>query len=167
MTRIDEESQDPLAGARKRAAWVGTGLLVVAILGALSNFGVLAISSTLRRLKPPPAPPPGMSREDARAWQAGQDAAPAIDACCLGFVSLIYLPVFLGGLKLQQGDGGVLPWTSAILAMLPCSPGFLVGLPVGIWALVVLNDEEVGVALRRPARPARRMQGSDDYPREG
>jgi tRNA A-37 threonylcarbamoyl transferase component Bud32 len=42
------------------------------------------------------------------------------------------------------------PWaaTAAILAMIPWSPGWLVGLPCGIWACVVLGRPTVGAAFR-------------------
>jgi uncharacterized membrane protein len=42
----------------------------------------------------------------------------------------------------------------AILAMLPCSPVFLLGLPIGIWALVTLRRQEVIDAFAaRPTEP--------------
>jgi hypothetical protein len=32
---------------------------------------------------------------------------------------------------------------ASIFAMLPCNPCCLLGLPIGIWALVVLSNEDV------------------------
>ncbi|HTL98657.1 MAG TPA: hypothetical protein VL181_07620 [Holophagaceae bacterium] len=55
--------------------------------------------------------------------------------------------VFMGGSKMKnlQGYGFVL--TAAILAMIPCiSPCCLLGLPIGIWAVVVLVKPEVKAA---------------------
>jgi hypothetical protein len=38
---------------------------------------------------------------------------------------------------------------AAIIAMVPCiSPCCLIGLPIGIWALTVLNDPSVKAAFR-------------------
>lgn len=39
--------------------------------------------------------------------------------------------------------------TSAILALLPCSLVCIIGIPVGVWALVVLLNPEVREAFSR------------------
>lgn len=39
--------------------------------------------------------------------------------------------------------------TASILAMLPCHPGFIIGLPIGLWSLVVLSRPDVKAAFRR------------------
>jgi hypothetical protein len=41
-----------------------------------------------------------------------------------------------------------LAMTGSIIAMLPCSVCCLLGLPFGIWSLVVLNNPEVKEAFR-------------------
>jgi hypothetical protein len=62
---------------------------------------------------------------------------------------LIGVVIFLGARKMQSLQSYGLAMTAAILAMLPCvSPCCLVGLPIGIWALVVLSDAEVKGAFR-------------------
>jgi hypothetical protein len=51
--------------------------------------------------------------------------------------------VFVGGLQMKNlKNRGFVMFTS-ILAMTPCNCCCLLGLPFGIWALVVLNDETV------------------------
>lgn len=54
--------------------------------------------------------------------------------------------VLLGGWNLMQLRSRRLAVTGSILALLPFSPGFVVGLPMGIWALVVMRDEQVRAA---------------------
>jgi hypothetical protein len=50
----------------------------------------------------------------------------------------------LGGLKLRKFESYGLCMTACILAMIPCtSPCCLVGLPVGIWVLIVMSKPEV------------------------
>jgi hypothetical protein len=50
----------------------------------------------------------------------------------------------LGGLKLRKLQSHGLVVTACILAIIPCtSPCCLVGLPIGIWALVVMSKPEV------------------------
>ena len=48
--------------------------------------------------------------------------------------------------KMQRLELYGLAITGSILAMLPCHPGFLIGLPIGIWSLVVLMRPEVKAA---------------------
>ena len=67
------------------------------------------------------------------------------------------LVVILGGVTLMRLSGKVLPIAGSILAMIPCTVGCccLLGLPVGIWALVALNRPGVQavIAYRRTAPP--------------
>jgi hypothetical protein len=47
-------------------------------------------------------------------------------------------------MKMQKLENHQLAFTASILAMIPCvSPCCFLGLPFGIWALVVLNKPEV------------------------
>ena len=57
---------------------------------------------------------------------------------------LIGLFIFFAAFKMKKLEGYTLAMTGSVLAMLPCvSPCCLLGLPFGIWALVVLNKPEV------------------------
>lgn len=52
--------------------------------------------------------------------------------------------VVMGALKMRQLQSRSLAMAAAIMSMIPCtSPCCLIGLPVGIWCLVVLNDPAV------------------------
>ena len=52
--------------------------------------------------------------------------------------------IFFGALKMRQLTNWGLALASAILAMIPClSPCCCLGLPIGIWDLVVLLDNNV------------------------
>jgi hypothetical protein len=52
--------------------------------------------------------------------------------------------VFFGALKMKNLRSYGLAMTSAVLALIPCcGPCGCLGIPVGIWALVVLNKPEV------------------------
>lgn len=59
--------------------------------------------------------------------------------------------VFWGGWKMLEMDGAGWPTAGALLAMLPCTAGCccFVGLPLGIWSLVLLSDPEVRRAMSR------------------
>jgi hypothetical protein len=67
-----------------------------------------------------------------------------------GIIGLAFSGVVIfGALKMKQLQSYPMALTSSILAMLPCiSCGCLLGLPVGIWSLVILNKPEVKSAFR-------------------
>ena len=60
---------------------------------------------------------------------------------------LILLPVpflgvikILGGLKLMRFQTSGFVYVAAVVSLVPCTPCFLIGVPMGIWALVVLRQ---------------------------
>ena len=58
--------------------------------------------------------------------------------------------VIWGGLQMRRMDSYALTLITCIVAMVPCtSPCCIVGLPIGIWALVVMHDPEVRPAFTR------------------
>jgi len=57
--------------------------------------------------------------------------------------------VILGTIKMRRLESYGLAMTVSILAMIPCiSPCCLLGLPFGIWSIVVLNQPHVKDAFR-------------------
>jgi hypothetical protein len=55
--------------------------------------------------------------------------------------------ILFGAMKMKKLESHSWGMASSILALVPCiSPCCLVGLPVGIWALVVLSDADVKAA---------------------
>jgi hypothetical protein len=56
--------------------------------------------------------------------------------------------VFAGGHRLEHLENYPLAMTGSIVALLPCNVCCLLGLPFGIWALIVLNDPDVRNAFR-------------------
>lgn len=54
--------------------------------------------------------------------------------------------VLVGALQMRKLKNYPLSIAAAILAMLPCSACCIVGIPIGIWALVVLSDRSVRAA---------------------
>jgi len=111
------------------------------VVGVGGNVADHQVTMAIEGNNPKP-PPPGV---DAENWKRGQDSA---FFCTMVISGCVYLPVLMGGYGLTQGRGLALGVIAAIMAMLPCSPGFLVGLPIGIWALVALNDPDVRRYLR-------------------
>lgn len=57
--------------------------------------------------------------------------------------ALVAFVILAGALKMKKLENYGLAMTASILAMLPCSLCCLVGLPIGIWSVVVLSKPEV------------------------
>jgi len=60
-----------------------------------------------------------------------------------GVAIIFMIIVILGAFKMLRLQSFGLAMTASILAMLPCGPCCLAGIPIGIWALVVLNGPDV------------------------
>jgi hypothetical protein len=65
----------------------------------------------------------------------------------INMISAVF--IVLGGIRLMKLSGPILPMISSILAMIPFTIGCccLLGLPAGIWALVVINRPYVRAAM--------------------
>lgn len=65
----------------------------------------------------------------------------------LGILSLVVAPIIIAGaLKMMRGASGGAAKLSPILAMIPIIsfPGFLLGIPFGIWALIAMKKLRAG-----------------------
>ena len=76
----------------------------------------------------------------------------------IAIVAVPVLALLFGALKLRKLQGYEFALVSAILAMVPWSPAVVIGLPMGIWALVFLNRPQTKAAfayhLNLPGRSA-------------
>jgi len=68
----------------------------------------------------------------------------------LGFVGvLIGILILVGGMKMRNLENYNLSMLVTILVMVPCvSPCCILGIPIGIWGLIVLMDPNVKAAFR-------------------
>jgi prolipoprotein diacylglyceryltransferase len=121
------------------------GLIVTAILG----FVVQASSIAFRSFSTATNPfingnaPPGFNPEALRFFTGPMSIVFGLIGVAVGVVILI------GALKMKKLESREWAMTSSILAMIPCiSPCCIVGLPIGIWALVVLSKPELKNAFR-------------------
>ncbi len=79
---------------------------------------------------------PALQQGPGTAYHVGVIAA-SIFCACLGGT------VVMGAYKMKTLESIGYARAAAIAAMLPCSVCCLLGLPFGIWALVVLNNPDV------------------------
>ena len=146
MSRPAAMDEDPDAGLR-RVAGPANALLITACLAvALNCVGGIAINALTSTVGDPPRPP-AMTDDEYYNYKLGKESAPFLRACAISIPTLAVYPLaILGALRMKQQRGYGLAMLSSFLVMLPCSLMFLVGLPVGCWAIMVLRKPEVRAA---------------------
>jgi hypothetical protein len=131
---------DPFA--QQRVAGPATALIVTAVLGLIGN--TLSLVVFLVILSQRNALPANDSFDDPTIYM---NLAVAVIGLPVGAVMLI------AAMKMKKLESYGLAMAGAILGMIPyLSPCCLLGLPFGIWALVVLADGSVKAAFRNRAR---------------
>lgn len=69
------------------------------------------------------------------------------------FIAILAIPIAgviaLAAYKMRRLELYGLAVTASVLAMLPCHPGFIIGLPIGLWSLFVLCRPEVKAVFRQ------------------
>ncbi len=70
-------------------------------------------------------------------------------ACMLLAFILVAVTIARGALAMLNATDLFAARNAAILAVLPCGGAWLIGLPFGIWALIVLRDPRVRYEFRR------------------
>ncbi len=108
------------------------GLIVVAILGFLVQVAGLIFRLFFSAL----------AARQTEAWPAMFSGSLTIVTSIIGI--LVSGLILLGGIKMKNLENHGLAMTASIIAMIPCiSPCCLLGLPIGIWCVVVLSKPEV------------------------
>lgn len=117
------------------------------ITGALNAaLGLLGVVSGIMQINNPADRPITGSEAERFGYYVGQSAA------LIAFLlSLVMAPVIIyGAAKMLNGVGYNWAKTASILAIVPfTSCCFLIGAPIGIWALVVLSKPEVKMFFER------------------
>ncbi len=148
MTPPSDQDEGP-SPAFRRIAGPAIGLIVTGCIGLFGNclcgFGMAALSQNPGG----GSRPAGMSDEDYRLYQDGRASAAFLQLCGMAIPAVAVYPfVIYSGIRLKGLRDRGLGIVCSILAMFPCGPAFLLGLPIGIWALIVLMDPEVKAAFR-------------------
>ena len=71
---------------------------------------------------------------------------PVLLAQIIGLVFGIIM--ILGAVKMMRLKSHGFATVASVLALLPCGPAWLLGLPMGIWSLVVLSRRDVKAAFQ-------------------
>lgn len=112
-----------------------TGLIVTAILGVFVQIVSLIAHFAFPSLM-------ANSQMPKEAWANMFSGAAGV---VFGVIAVLMAGLILfGALKMKKLESYGLAMAASIVAMIPCfSPCCLLGLPIGIWALVVLSKPEV------------------------
>jgi hypothetical protein len=128
--------------ARQKVNGPAIGLMVTAALGFLGAiFKIIASLAGLNNLQPSGANLPPQFQQ-IQQWATQMNGPAAVVTGILGLVMCVL--IFYGALQMQKLRNYGLCMAASIVAMIPClSPCCCIGLPIGIWALVVLSKADV------------------------
>ena len=126
------------SGPAAQVSLPGMILMILGILYILGNLLMLILNLAGVGL--------GAAAGGDQGMQAMINGTAGIVGAIIGFI--FGFVIAFGGMKMRKLQSYGLSMTAAILAMLPCSCCCIIGLPVGIWALVVLMKPEVKAAYR-------------------
>lgn len=155
-----------LAAARSAAQIPGVLLIVTGVLSLIGSvIGLIQLPQMPAQMDQAMAQieaDPNIPAEQKAAWKDAittmkqvAEHPGAIAGYVLGIVAS--LVVVLGGIKLMNLSGSTLPMIGSVFAMIPCTVGCccVLGVPAGIWALVVVNRSDVraAIAARRSLPP--------------
>jgi hypothetical protein len=140
--------------ARDRLGGPAIALMVTAILGILAQIGSVLLMPVQLKMQEAQMQTAVQQKQITQEQADQQMQITKMFGGTIGVAVsivgiLIGILIFVGALKMKSAQSYGLAMTSSILAMIPClSPCCLLGLPFGIWALVVLSNPEVKAAFR-------------------
>jgi hypothetical protein len=122
--------------ASRQVSGPATGLLVTGILGAF--FAGLGLIAGILGMGIAPFIREEIPERYSEFWEGSMGAASSI----VGIAVAAF--IIFAALKMKELSQWELSLAASIVAMIPCiSPCCILGLPIGIWALVVLLRPEI------------------------
>jgi predicted Zn finger-like uncharacterized protein len=145
----EEEEERPRRGRRRRSTAAAESAVTgpAICLMCIGGFGILvAIAYVVMQAlnvdvsgQPPPSSDPSFQT----GYQAGRNIG-KVTAYFWGAAGVLWgILLLVGGLRMKQLKNYGLVMTTNIFAMVPCNCCCLIGLPIGIWGLTVLNRPQV------------------------
>jgi Ca2+/Na+ antiporter len=122
--------------ASRQVSGPATGLLVTGIIGAF--FAALTLIASIVGMSIAPFIRDEIPERYAEFWEGSVGAASSV----VGLAVAAF--IIFAALKMRELKQWELCLAASIVAMIPCiSPCCILGLPIGIWALVVLLRPEI------------------------
>lgn len=131
----------PVPGAVQAVSGPATGLLITAVVGGFFQFVGLLVNLLGFSMGTFMA---GSAEEQFSQWVSG---GIGVTSAVVGLLVAGF--ILYASLEMKKLSQWGLAMGASVVAMLPCiSPCCLIGLPVGIWSLVVLTKPEIKAAFR-------------------
>jgi hypothetical protein len=150
--------------ARAKVATPGLLLILTGLVALLLEVGLLVLIFTaptafydfmvdFTKKNVPPGEQQQKQLDDLKAQEAQMrfDSPLNIGSAVLGL--LVNLATVVGGIKMRSLSGYPLAMVGAVAGIIPLGGCCCLTLPVGIWALVVLMNEDVKTAFARGGAP--------------
>jgi hypothetical protein len=129
---------DKVKGPAVAVLIVGVLGILFGLLGLLNNLFGLGLAKQLEQMKEQGQEVPPW----ATALMGGGAGALAIVGNLIGIAGAAF--IVYAGLQMQKHKNHTLCMVASVIAMVPCiSPCCCIGIPIGIWALIVLNKPDV------------------------
>ena len=116
-------------------------MIVVGSIGMLlmGGYGIINLIAVLSGALPPP--PPEMQGVELQSYHVGVYGA----VIMIPLNALLQILVIFGGIAMVRAKGRGMAMTGAVLSVIPCLSSSLcmLGIPFGIWSLIVLGDSNV------------------------
>lgn len=126
---------------------VGIALVVVGALSLLivGGYFILTVIAFALDVDGELRPTPDMAPEERIGFYVGAYGV----VIFLGLLPLLQIPVILGGINMIRGKGLRMAMFACVLSVIPvCSSCCVVGMPFGIWGLILLSNPQVKAAMR-------------------
>jgi hypothetical protein len=132
--------------AEQKVRWPAIGMLVTAVLCILLQLAIIV--ATLLGVEFP-----GMEQyqRDIPQWAEWMSGGMNIALALFGIAVSGFM--IFGSIKLMRLESYGIALATAIIAMIPCSVCCCIGLPFGIWALIVMHAPDVRPAFQGAAQP--------------
>jgi hypothetical protein len=133
--------------AKSKLQGPAIGMIVAAALGVAMWIFYLVVNVSTG---PDAAALPPAQNEAERMGQVAGFWMGSVGFPIVG--TLFMLVILLGAWKMMRAESYGMAMTASILSLLPCTACCVLGLPFGIWGLVVLNDSDVKACFSAPRR---------------
>lgn len=179
--RYDDERRDRRSEAKRKVKAPAICLMVTAILGLLliplgmalefSGWNEKQQQKQIQDIENDPNLQPQQKKDIVEMQKKIRETLQPLTYGFWGVLGLCGTLGLVGAIKMKNLSGRGWAYTSAIVSMTPCiSIACLLGLPFGIWALVVLANPDVKAAFDQGSRGTRdddddRRRDDDDRDR--
>jgi hypothetical protein len=147
MTSFGSDEHEALESARRRVAGPALGLIIICSISLATLFLSFVFSLWLLVS--------GVAEELSQPAMMSKEAQIIIRLVWNVLMQAVNIVILIGAARMKGLRNHSHSTTACILSLIPCiGPCLVLGIPFGIWGLVVLKDPAVQAAFRQTAGPA-------------